>query len=102
MQRQTEAVDQRTEQNRNKEKFYNRCRSTEDSTLSNIQRATGTQVFKMTIKRQIKFDTDDEALQAFINAVNSIPEDDWCKCFDNWFSRMKSCIDAMGEYFEKH
>ncbi|UYV82671.1 hypothetical protein LAZ67_22000476 [Cordylochernes scorpioides] len=26
----------------------------------------------------IKFDTDDEALQAFINAVNSIPEDDWC------------------------
>ncbi|UYV80187.1 hypothetical protein LAZ67_18001957, partial [Cordylochernes scorpioides] len=25
----------------------------------------------------IKFDTGDEALQAFINAVNSIPEDDW-------------------------
>ncbi|UYV65355.1 hypothetical protein LAZ67_3004035 [Cordylochernes scorpioides] len=42
----------------------------------------------------IKFDTDDEALQAFINAVNSIPEDDWCKCFDNWFSRLKSCIGA--------
>ncbi|UYV84328.1 hypothetical protein LAZ67_X001856 [Cordylochernes scorpioides] len=49
----------------------------------------------------IKFDTDDGALQAFINAVNSIPEDDWCKCFDNWFSRMKSCKGAKGEYFKK-
>ncbi|UYV75822.1 hypothetical protein LAZ67_13001443 [Cordylochernes scorpioides] len=45
-------------------------------------------------KLWIKFYTEDEALQAFINAVNSIPEDDWCKCFDNWFSRMKSCIGA--------
>ncbi|UYV70726.1 hypothetical protein LAZ67_8000382 [Cordylochernes scorpioides] len=43
---------------------------------------------------RIKFDTDDEALQAFINAVNSIPEDDWCKCFHNWFSWMKSGIGA--------
>ncbi|UYV84325.1 hypothetical protein LAZ67_X001847 [Cordylochernes scorpioides] len=48
------------------------------------------------ISKGVKFDTDDETLQAFINAVNSIPEDDWCKCFDNWFSRMKSFIGAMG------
>ncbi|UYV74171.1 hypothetical protein LAZ67_11002317 [Cordylochernes scorpioides] len=44
--------------------------------------------------KEIKFDTDDEALQDFINAVNFIPEDDWCKCFNNWFLRMKSCIGA--------
>ncbi|UYV82498.1 hypothetical protein LAZ67_21002540 [Cordylochernes scorpioides] len=42
----------------------------------------------------IKFDIGDEALQAFINTVNSIPEDDYCKCYDNWFSRIKYCIGA--------
>ncbi|UYV64711.1 hypothetical protein LAZ67_3001729 [Cordylochernes scorpioides] len=51
--------------------------------------------------KEIKFDTHNETLQAFINAVNSIPKDDCCKCFDNWFSRMKSCIGAKDDYFEK-
>ncbi|UYV70380.1 hypothetical protein LAZ67_7002789 [Cordylochernes scorpioides] len=47
----------------------------------------GKQMVRILLKG-IKFDTDDEALQAFINAVNFIPEDEWCKCFDNYFSRI--------------
>ncbi|UYV77346.1 hypothetical protein LAZ67_15000581 [Cordylochernes scorpioides] len=33
--------------------------------------------------------------QSLINAVNSIPEDDCCKCFDNWFSRMFCTLDRL-------
>lgn len=39
--------------------------------------------------------------KAFKNHVLEVSESEWKKCFENWFQRMKKCIDLHGEYFEK-
>lgn len=56
------------------------------------------------VKKQLKgtrFSSVDTALEAYLDAVNDIPKSKWASCFSSWFRRMKLCIDASGEYFEK-
>ena len=48
-----------------------------------------------------RFSTPEEAVDAFRMHVLEIPQSEWQKCFDNWFKRMRRCIDLDGEYFEK-
>jgi histone-lysine N-methyltransferase SETMAR len=48
-----------------------------------------------------RFSAPEEAVDAFKNHVLEVPQSKWKKCFENWFERMKKCIDHRGEYFEK-
>ncbi|CAH1967638.1 unnamed protein product [Acanthoscelides obtectus] len=48
-----------------------------------------------------KFQSPEEAVDAFKNAVLDLPANKWNKCFKNWFERMQMCINLRGEYFEK-
>ncbi|CAH2002958.1 unnamed protein product, partial [Acanthoscelides obtectus] len=48
-----------------------------------------------------RFQSPEEAVDAFKNAVFDLPANEGNKCFENWFERMQLCIDLHGEYFEK-
>ncbi|CAH1966705.1 unnamed protein product [Acanthoscelides obtectus] len=48
-----------------------------------------------------RFQSPEEAVDAFKNAILDLPANEWNKCFENWFERMQMCIDLRGEYFEK-
>ncbi|CAH2010204.1 unnamed protein product [Acanthoscelides obtectus] len=48
-----------------------------------------------------RFQSPEEAVDAFKNAVLDLPANEWNKCFENWFERMQMCINLLGEYFEK-
>ncbi|CAH2015471.1 unnamed protein product, partial [Acanthoscelides obtectus] len=48
-----------------------------------------------------RFQSPEEAVDAFKNAVLDLPANEWNKCFENWFDRMQMCINLRGEYFEK-
>ncbi|CAH2008968.1 unnamed protein product [Acanthoscelides obtectus] len=48
-----------------------------------------------------RFQSPEEAVGAFKNAVSDLPANEWNKCFENWFERMQMCINLRGEYFEK-
>ena len=48
-----------------------------------------------------RFSPPEEAVDAFRMHILDIPQSEWVKGFDNWFKRMKKCIDLNGEYFEK-
>ncbi|CAH2005052.1 unnamed protein product [Acanthoscelides obtectus] len=48
-----------------------------------------------------RFQSPEEAVDAFKNAVLDLPAIEWNKCFENWFERMEMCINLRGEYFEK-
>ncbi|CAH1992760.1 unnamed protein product [Acanthoscelides obtectus] len=48
-----------------------------------------------------RFQSPEEAVDAFKNAVLDLPANEWNKCFENWFERMQMCINLRGEYFEK-
>ncbi|CAH1978033.1 unnamed protein product [Acanthoscelides obtectus] len=48
-----------------------------------------------------RFESPEEAVDAFKNAVLDLPANEWNKCFKNWFERMQMCINLRGEYFEK-
>ncbi|CAH1991205.1 unnamed protein product [Acanthoscelides obtectus] len=48
-----------------------------------------------------RFQSPEEAVDAFKNAVLDLPANEWNKCFENWFARMQMCINLRGEYFEK-
>ncbi|CAH1966094.1 unnamed protein product [Acanthoscelides obtectus] len=48
-----------------------------------------------------RFQSPEEAVDAFKNAVLDLPANEWNKCFENWFERMQMYIDLRGEYFEK-
>ncbi|CAH1984083.1 unnamed protein product [Acanthoscelides obtectus] len=48
-----------------------------------------------------RFQSPEEAVDAFKNAVLDMPANEWNKCFENWFERMLTCINLRGEYFEK-
>ncbi|XP_045536678.1 uncharacterized protein LOC123721595 [Papilio machaon] len=50
---------------------------------------------------RIQFSSPDDALSALEQAVNEVSAADWKKCFENWFRRMKLCIEASEESFEK-
>ncbi|CAH1975367.1 unnamed protein product [Acanthoscelides obtectus] len=46
-----------------------------------------------------RFQSPEEAVDAFKKAVLDLPADEWNKCFENWFERMQMCINLRGEYF---
>ncbi|CAH1966256.1 unnamed protein product [Acanthoscelides obtectus] len=48
-----------------------------------------------------RFQSPEEAVDAFKNAVLDLPANEWNKCFENWFERMQMCINLRREYFEK-
>ncbi|CAH1958267.1 unnamed protein product [Acanthoscelides obtectus] len=48
-----------------------------------------------------RFQSPEEAADAFKNAVLDVPANEWDKCFKNWFERMQMCINLREEYFEK-
>ncbi|CAH1962937.1 unnamed protein product [Acanthoscelides obtectus] len=48
-----------------------------------------------------RYQSPEEAVDAFKNAVLDLPANKWNKCFENWFERMQMCINLRGEYFEK-
>ncbi|CAH1999497.1 unnamed protein product [Acanthoscelides obtectus] len=48
-----------------------------------------------------RFQSPEEAVDAFKNAVLDLPANEWNKCFKNCFERMQMCINLRGEYFEK-
>ncbi|CAH1965746.1 unnamed protein product [Acanthoscelides obtectus] len=48
-----------------------------------------------------RFQSPEEAADAFKNAVLDLPANEWNKCFENWFERMQMCINLRGEYLEK-
>ncbi|CAH1967308.1 unnamed protein product [Acanthoscelides obtectus] len=39
------------------------------------------------------FQSPEEAVDAFKNAVLDLPANEWNKCFENWFERMQMCIN---------
>ncbi|CAH1985354.1 unnamed protein product [Acanthoscelides obtectus] len=48
-----------------------------------------------------RFQSPEEAVDGFKNAVLDLPANEWNKCFENWFERMQMCINLRGEYFER-
>ncbi|CAH2010856.1 unnamed protein product [Acanthoscelides obtectus] len=48
-----------------------------------------------------RFQSPEEAVDAFKNAVLDLPANEWNQFFENWFERMQMCINLRGEYFEK-
>ncbi|CAH1979875.1 unnamed protein product [Acanthoscelides obtectus] len=48
-----------------------------------------------------RFQSPEEAVDAFKNAVLDLPANEWNKCFENWLKRMQMCINLRREYFEK-
>lgn len=56
------------------------------------------------IKNQLRgkrFSSPDEAVEEYEKHVSEVTTEEWHKSFQNWFDRMKKCIDAKGDYFEK-
>lgn len=51
--------------------------------------------------RGIRFSSAEAAVEAYEKEVAQIPTSEWNRCFENWFLRMKKCIDFNGDYFEK-
>ncbi|CAH1974512.1 unnamed protein product [Acanthoscelides obtectus] len=48
-----------------------------------------------------RFQSPEEPVDAFKNAVLDLPASEWNECFKNWFERMQMCINLRGDYFEK-
>ncbi|CAH1999243.1 unnamed protein product [Acanthoscelides obtectus] len=46
-----------------------------------------------------RFQSLEETVDAFKNAVLDLPANEWNKCFENWFERMQMCINLRGEYW---
>lgn len=48
-----------------------------------------------------RFQSPEEAVEAYKMAILNTPTSEWNKCFNNWFERMEKCIKFDGMYFEK-
>ncbi|CAG9132342.1 unnamed protein product [Plutella xylostella] len=48
-----------------------------------------------------RFSGPEEAVEAYKSAVLTVSTSDWNYCFNDWFNRMKKCIECHGDYFEK-
>lgn len=48
-----------------------------------------------------RFQSGEEAVDAFKSAILNTPTLECNKCYSNWFERMEKCIKLQGEYFEK-
>ncbi|KAI6656144.1 Mariner transposase [Oopsacas minuta] len=42
-----------------------------------------------------RFSTNEELRGALFQAIGDIPKEEWKKCFDNWFTLIKKCIDCQ-------
>lgn len=51
--------------------------------------------------RGIHFESPEAAVHAYEREISTMEPEIWHNCFNSWFSRMKLCIQARGEYFEK-
>lgn len=51
--------------------------------------------------RGCRFSSAEEAVDAYRSAVEGVSHSEWRHCFATWFERMRRCIKADGEYFEK-
>ncbi|CAH2014487.1 unnamed protein product [Acanthoscelides obtectus] len=49
-----------------------------------------------------RFQSPEEAVDAFKNAVLDLPANEWNKCFENWFERMQMYVNLREEYFENN
>ncbi|CAH1956399.1 unnamed protein product [Acanthoscelides obtectus] len=47
-----------------------------------------------------RFQSPEEAVDAFKNAVLDLPANEWSKCFEDWFERMQMCISLRGDHLE--
>ena len=57
------------------------------------------------MKRELKgnrFDSIEAVQAATTKALNSIPETDFQRAFDEWQTRRTKCMGAGGMYFEDH
>ncbi|CAH1958902.1 unnamed protein product [Acanthoscelides obtectus] len=55
------------------------------------------------IKKRLRgqrFQSPEEAVDAFKNAVLDLPANEWNKCFENWFERMQMCINLRNRVDE--
>ncbi|CAH2017958.1 unnamed protein product [Acanthoscelides obtectus] len=48
-----------------------------------------------------RFQSPEETVDAFKNAVLDLPANEWNKCFENSFEPMQMCINLRREYFER-
>ena len=48
-----------------------------------------------------RFSTLEDAVTAYRGDLYALDDSDWRQCFESWFRRMRRCIDAQGEYFDK-
>ena len=55
---------------------------------------------KESLKGQ-RFRSAEEAVTAFHETISTWPKETFRNAFHSWFQRMKSCIHANGDYFEK-
>ena len=51
--------------------------------------------------RGIRFNDDNEMLTTLEQTIDSLMEEDFKSCFEDWFIRMHKCIGAEGQCFEK-
>ncbi|CAH1957527.1 unnamed protein product [Acanthoscelides obtectus] len=51
--------------------------------------------------RDQRFQSAEEAVDAFKNAVLDLPANEWNKWFENCFEHMQMCNNLRGQYFEK-
>lgn len=51
--------------------------------------------------RGLRFTSPEMAVNAFHEAINEVPKEDWAHCFTQWFQRMQKCVNSGGIYFEK-
>lgn len=48
-----------------------------------------------------RFQSCEDAVAAFVSAIQDISKEEWKNCFKQWFQRMELCVECNGEYFEK-
>ena len=48
-----------------------------------------------------RFSTLEDVVAAYQGEPCALNDSDWRQCFESWFRRLRHCIDAQGEYFEK-
>ena len=51
--------------------------------------------------REIRFNNDNEMLDALNNILESLTKEDFQNCSSDWFSRMHNCIDATRKYLKE-
>ena len=45
-----------------------------------------------------RFDTPEDAVDAYHDVLESVTPSEWRYCFDKWFERMRTCVQARGIY----